>query len=655
MEIRKIHRHKPRIALIMDTWFPVHTGEQVYCAKLAEALANEHGFEVDIFTRAIEGKLTAEERAVEDLEAVRVKRLGLSSHPWNVFMQMWFIVGTFFRLLAAGHSYRAYHAHTATSAIAMKMASWFTRVPTLLTVHGNSIFQRSWTLRKIIHRVMFLETKYSQEVSIAENFLKAHNVNDPVLVIPYGVDTAPFDAVPSGKDAQQFNVLFVGRLDVAKGLDLLLEAAKRVIESNGFIQSHRDFQLHLVGNGPDRSMLEHMSERLGIRKFVRFHGLVTGEALVRIYKGCDLFVLPSRSEALPFAALEACAARLPILASNVGDLRKLVFENTNGHLVEPDDVDELAYYLEHFASNPHLESMGQASYDLVSQEYTWEHTVQKMLRVYDSVMQAKVARDIERKEVLVSPFKLPFVLWKARVSRRPYKGKRPLRFCMTVNLSQDAVDELPHEDSVLVPFLERFTEFCVQWSMPSTFFIQSDLLEPFAEELLSLHDGGHELGVKVTKSEWVSIPSRKKALRALRERLEKSGFKNVHMLRAPLDLDDEDDLDLAHESGFEFLPTSEDPDPVLTWKWALPFGRMMKFNMSALLEMSNDTFLASVNRLRSYQKNNGVEPFLIFEWDLVDSPSGEAFTELAKKLSHLKEHMDLEFMTLSQFCKSCSL
>lgn len=655
MEIRKIDRRKPRIALIMDTWFPVHTGEQVYCAKLAEALANEHGFEVDIYTRAIEGKLAPDERAVEDLEAVRVKRFGWASHPWNIFMQLWFVFGTFFSLLMAGRTYRAYHAHTATSAAAMKMASWFTRVPTLVTVHGNNIFQRSWTLRKIIHRVMFLETKYSQEISIAENFLKAHNVNDSVLVIPYGVDTEPFDEVLPEKDAQQFNVLFVGRLDTVKGVDLLLQAAKRVIESNGFIQSQRDFQLHLVGNGPDRKMLEALAETLGIRKYVRFHGLVTGEALIKIYKACDLFVLPSRSEALPFAALEACAAKLPILATNVGDLRKLVFENTNGHLVEPEDLDELAYYLEHFASNPHLESMGQASYDLVSQEYSWDSAVQKMLRVYDSVMQRKVLQQIDEKEKLVSPFKLPMVLWKARVARRPHKGKHSLKFCMTVNLEQDAPDELPHEDHVLVPFLERFSEFCAQWRMPSTLFIQSDLLEPFAEELLSLHEGGHELGVKLTKPEWISIPSRRKALRSVRERLAAAGFEDVRMLRAPLDLDDEEDLGLAHEFGFEFLPVSEDPDPVVFRKWLLPFGKTFKMTMENVLELSDDAFVASVKRLCTFQRHHGIPPFLIFEWSVKENPSGEALTEFSKKLTLLEQHMDLDFMTLSQFCKSCSL
>ena len=253
MEIRKIKRNKPRIALILDTWFPVHTGEQVYTAKLAGALANEHGYEVDILTRNIEGRSSAEQMEIEGIEgSVRVKKFGWKSHPWNLFLQLAYVLWVFVYLVWKGKSYRLYHAQSATAAIAMKAAYWFTGVPTLVTVHSSHVFGKRWTLRKIVHRVMFMETKYAQEISISESFLKAVNVNEHVLVVPYGVNTEPFDAIESRRSPDQFNVLFVGRLDRQKGVDVLLRAAQKVIDSNGFIQSHKDFMLHLAGEGPDR-------------------------------------------------------------------------------------------------------------------------------------------------------------------------------------------------------------------------------------------------------------------------------------------------------------------------------------------------------------------------------------------------------------------
>lgn len=662
MQIQQIKRNKPRIALLIGTWFPVHTGQQVYTAKLAQALAQDHGYEVDILTRAIKGKVTSEQKEIEKIPALHLKKFGFKSHPWNLIMQVGYMMWIFFHLLLNGKKYSLYHAQGATCAAAMKAASWFTRVPTLVTVHGNHIFEKSWTLKKVIHRVMFLETKYTQEVSIAENFLKAVNVNEHIAVVPYGVNTEPFDAVPARRSPERFNVLYVGRIDFQKGLDNLLKATKKVIESNGFIQSHKDFMLHLVGDGPDRSVLEKLTKKLGIEKYVHFYGYTMGEDLVELYKSCDLFVMPSRTEAFPLSVLEAGAARLPILATNTGDLRNMVIENVNGHLVEPDDVDELAYYLEYFAGNPHLETLGQGSYDIVTQEYSWDKTIQKMLRIYESLVTQRASDHLKPHDHFF-PWQLPALFLNSRGKCKEYKGKAPLCFCLTTNLVQaHLTEELPDENAEIPVYLERFSEFCAQLEVPSTVFIQSDLLEAFSVELNNMQASGHELGVKIMEQDWITAPMRRSTLRDLRLRLDNLGFTEVRMIRTPLEVS-EQDLEILHEAGFESLPTSVDPYPHVEFHWGVPFGHIMKMNLLSFIEMEDDELLSAVNRLRAHEKENGVHPYLIFECDSteftsreeLEHASGENFTVLSKKLAFLKEHMDLEFHTLSEFCQSCTI
>ncbi len=638
MEIRKIKRNKPRIALI---------GEQVYTAKLAVALATKYGYEVDVLQADIEGRMGSEQKEIENTPAIHVKKFGWKS--------LGTIAWVFFYLLSQGKSYRIYHAHSASTAFAMKAASWFTQVPTLLTVHSNHVFNKNWTLKKILHRVMFLETKYSKEVSISECFLKAVNVNEDIQVVPYGIRTEPFDAVDSARSPNQFNVLYVGRLIHEKGIDVLLRAAAKVIASNGFIQSHKDFSLHLAGEGPDRKTLEKLAQTLGIQKYVRFYGHLSGQDRIQLYKSCDLFVLPSRSEALPLSILEAGAARLPLLATTQGDLRNVVLENVNGHLVEPDDVDELAYYLEHYASNPHLEALGQASYDLVKQEYPWDKSMQKMLRIYEDLMIDKDVKKV-RPHKHFSLLEIPFIFWRARNNYKLYKGKSGLRFCLTVNL-------LGSNDEAEIPaFLGRFSEFTAQLEIPSTVFVQSDLLESLAPELLTLQEKGHELGVKTLENEWLTIPMRLRALRAVRELLAEQKIQDVRMLKAPLEIS-EQDLDVLHEAGFETLPVSEDPWPHIEFHYGIPFGSVHKMNLKTFLELEDEDLLAAVNRLRSYQKKNGLKPYLIFECDssefssndYAEWASGENFSLLSRKLALLKENMELEFLTLSGFCKSCTV
>ncbi|MFA6023853.1 MAG: glycosyltransferase [Candidatus Gracilibacteria bacterium] len=662
MKIQHIKRNKPRVALLINTWFPVHTGQQVYTAKLAEALARDYGYEVDILTRAIKGRVREEQREVEKILALRITRFGFKSHPWNLFMQAGYLIWVFFHLLIKGQKYSLYHAQGATVAAAMKAASWFTRVPTVVTVHGNHVFEKSWTLKKIIHRIMFLETKYTQEVSIAENFLKAVNVNEHIAVIPYGVDTEPFDQVEEDRSPDQFNALFVGRIDFQKGLDNLFKAVKKTIESTGFIQSHKDFMLHLVGDGPDRKGLEKLAHSLGIEKYLRWHGYLTGEALIHLYKSCDLFVLPSRNESFPLSVLEACAARLPILATRTGDLHNIVLESTNGHLVEPDDIDELAYYLEYFAGNPHLEKLGQGSYDLVTQEYSWDKTLQKSLRVYEQVMMVKLMKE-NAPHTHYFPWEIPRLLWDARGKKKLYRGKAPLCFCLTANISQAHLGEgLPAESEEIPAFIERFSEFCAHLQVPSTLFVQQDLLGAFPVEIKNMQELGHELGIQILEHDWLTAPMRRSVLRALREELNALGLSEVRMVRVPA-APSEQDLEILHEAGFEWLPTSEDPYPSVEFHWGIPFAHFLKMNLRSFLELEDQELLEAVNRLRAEQKDHGVNPFVIFECDSAEFTSredlphagGENFTELSKKIAFLKEHMDLDFHTLSEFCKSCRI
>jgi glycosyltransferase involved in cell wall biosynthesis len=632
--IKKSGIKKPRVALLVENWFPTYSGEQVHTAKLATNLAADHGWEVEVLVCGDESK-SAEERTLLKVPGISVKRLG----KWKALYGL----RAFFYLLHAGKNYTLTHAHCMQSAVAMKLASWFTKVPTVLTVHANQISHRNWTFSKIMQRVVFLETRYSQEISVSEAFLKSRNVNKHVLVIPNGIDPAPFDNTKVENDPACFTAIFVGRLDYDKGVDVLLDAVKRLVDSNEFIKTKRDFMLNIVGEGRDEEGFKKYSEKLGVSKYVKFHGKVGFNRLVELYKGADLFVLPSRHETLPLTLLEACAARLPILATNVGDTKNVVIEGTNGHLIPPGDTDELAYYLELFAMNPHLEQMGQNSYDLVTQEYAWSIALKKIVRVYENLQKV-------RRKVNLMPWQTLMPVLRNRKFKE-YRGRKPLKFCFTVNVTQPyAPGQLPHETEHIQPFLERFSEFTANLEMPATIFVQEDLLDPFFEEFHAMQNSGHELGVF----------GEKKNLRTTKERLSALTLQDVRMFRSKEELADHD-LKYVHEQGFETLPTSQDPAPHLDWKWGLPFGRIVKFDLKNLLEWDDELLLQSVNRLLSYQRENGIDPYLIFEcnsWEFQSRDeaayaSGENFTKLARKLAVLRDKFEIEFQTLSDFCKSC--
>lgn len=703
MEIKKIDKKNPRLALLVDAWFPLYGGGQVHVAEIARQLAEKHNYDVEIITRKISGRSGSYERELVSHPRIKVREFGFKSKFKNPIMRVYYMVATFVYLLIRNSSekkFDIYHAHAVSSAVPMKMASWITGVPTMLTVHGTTIFRRGWNFKKIIERVMFLETKYSHEISVAENFLKANNVNNNVSIIPNGIDLARFDEVKIEKTPGTFDALFVGRLEYIKGLDNLMYAVKNVVESVEFIQSHKDFVLNLVGEGDDRKSLEKLVETLEIEKHVKFLGKISGQPLVELYKGADLFVLPSRSEGFPLTLLEACAAKLPILATDVGDNKKIVTEKVNGHLVYPDDIEELTYYLEYFAVNPYLKQMGEAGYQIVKKEFTWEAIAEKTVHIYEKCLRER----INKKNITYSRFyslltdpRMPWFVPKVLVQRKlyedKYKGKTPLKFCVTVDVEQSyGSGSFPHESEHIPAFLERFSDMCSSLEIPSTLFVQADQIPAYTQELKAMEDSGHEIGIHglhhelwgkekwFLKDKFVAPLERKKLLKKIWDIIGNAGLKNVMSFRAPNLVIDKTSVELIRESGFQIdsstavmigrkplprikgglcrVPVSRDPMPQLQWRYGLPFGNYIVMNLANFLKLSDEELLEAVNRLREYHKKNKVDPHLVFlchSWefqssDYVDYASGENFTVLSKKIAMLKDHMDLEFMTITNLC-----
>ncbi len=166
----------------------------------------------------------------------------------------------------------------------------------------------------------------------------------------------PSDRAPRGIP----RLLTVSRLRAEKGLDVLLEAT--------VLLAHRGlaFQLHLAGDGPDRDSLEQQSIQSGLSNHVVFRGALNPEQLYREWREADIFVLPSRTEAMPVSLLEAMSHGLAIVATKVGGVPELIEAGVTGMLVQPESVIELAYalarILEDSGLRGHLGAAAQAEF-----------------------------------------------------------------------------------------------------------------------------------------------------------------------------------------------------------------------------------------------------------------------------------------------------
>ncbi|MBS1857966.1 MAG: glycosyltransferase family 4 protein [Acidobacteria bacterium] len=199
-----------------------------------------------------------------------------------------------------------------------------------------------------------------------------------LYVVHNGVSEVPpgFRATPDSAPAR---ICCVARFAAPKDHTTLLEALAALRE--------RAWSLELIGDGPLEDRARRLAARLGIAGRVTFRGYRSDpEAALA---ACQVFVLPTRSEAFPRSVLEAMRAGLPVVASNVGGVGEAVEDDVTGLLVAPGDPRSLASALDALLGDAELRArLGQAGRRAYEQRFTLERTIERTLGVYRAIMDA---------------------------------------------------------------------------------------------------------------------------------------------------------------------------------------------------------------------------------------------------------------------------
>jgi glycosyltransferase involved in cell wall biosynthesis len=194
---------------------------------------------------------------------------------------------------------------------------------------------------------------------------------DKLILVRNGVPlTAPapdVDPVSITWPAGKRRILFVGRFDVQKGVDVLLRACARL----------KDLVFAcIVGD----SVVDHLSN-YSASDNVRLLGWLSEPQIEAYYESADVVVIPSRWEGFGLVAAEAMRAGLPVIASNVGGLKEIVDDGVTGVLIPPDDDEALTNVLRDL-SDAQLRAMGRAGKERFVREFTMERTHRELCNLY---------------------------------------------------------------------------------------------------------------------------------------------------------------------------------------------------------------------------------------------------------------------------------
>jgi glycosyltransferase involved in cell wall biosynthesis len=196
-------------------------------------------------------------------------------------------------------------------------------------------------------------------------------------VIPNGLAAGDFAAAQAPADAADF--LFIGELRHLKGVDVMLKALARVREV-------APVRAVIVGDGPDAKAVKAEASSLGLDDAVSFPGTLPAREAFALGRA---LIVPSRAESFPYIVLEAAAAGLPLIATNVGGIPEIV-AGTDTTLLPPDDPALLALAMMTILNDP-LAAQACASRlkAAVADRFTIEAMTTAVLRLYASVDQGR--------------------------------------------------------------------------------------------------------------------------------------------------------------------------------------------------------------------------------------------------------------------------
>jgi glycosyltransferase involved in cell wall biosynthesis len=164
-------------------------------------------------------------------------------------------------------------------------------------------------------------------------------------------------------------------LHPVKGLDVLIDAAKEIVAT------HPHVYFYIFGEGDERKNLENQIKRRCLESHFILLGYV--ESAPRYLKALDIFVLPSRSEALSLAVLEAGLAALPTVATAVGGIQEIITDKENGLLAEKENPKALVTSLNTLIENKDTrDTYAAALHETITENFSFEKTLRETENLY---------------------------------------------------------------------------------------------------------------------------------------------------------------------------------------------------------------------------------------------------------------------------------
>jgi glycosyltransferase involved in cell wall biosynthesis len=283
------------------------------------------------------------------------------------------------------------HSHEFSMAVYGAWAAWRAGVPHVITMHGGHYYAGRLRRRLALRAAMAVSARtVAVSARLAQDISRDLLIRRPqILTIANGVRYVPPERVIL-RDELRLGprdrlVVSVGNLYPVKGHQHLIDALAMVADR------HPTLHLAIGGRGELEGALTSRARAHGLDGRVHLLGLRSD--VPALLAAADVFALPSLSEGLPLALLEAMFAGCPIVASDVGEIGVALAQGEAGVLVPPGDAVALAEALDRVLRDPaEARALGERASRRARREYEWTRMVERYSELYESVLAPALAR-----------------------------------------------------------------------------------------------------------------------------------------------------------------------------------------------------------------------------------------------------------------------
>jgi len=341
----------------------------------------------------------SEDKKQEIKEGIKVYRIKIKS--FFILKRLLFSLSMLKNLISLNKKYNfgIIHSHFVGPLTALiGLTSKLIKRPFVITAHGIGLLNDS-RFKKILTKFYL---SFPLKIICVSNYVAQlaakYTKKNKIVVINNGIDPEKLKPTRNVSDfKKKLNLknekilLSVGNLVERKGIGVIIKSLPEIVKI------YPDIKYFIIGDGPEKKNLQKIVHELALEKYVVFIDYVSDQDLANFYNICDIFVLMSKTikekegiEGFGIVYIEASYFGKPVIGGKSGGTADSIIDGVTGYRIDPTDIKEFVNKVVLLLKNDKLrKKLGQQGMKRVKTQLLWKHNVNKLIKVYKSIISLK--------------------------------------------------------------------------------------------------------------------------------------------------------------------------------------------------------------------------------------------------------------------------